>query len=685
MNALQAHSDVALPLVAHPDDRARNGWLVALCKDIHAAPRTVDAIRAAVAAHPGRLSFGTLKTQYYKWLKRGEDGLVDQRKVKRHGRLNVWAACFMTYCENHDRSNKGAWKVMIEDFWDGRHLPHGVGDWRDQWRIHRSGKPLPAECPAGWFPPCARYETLQRAIGRKVNPDYDFQIIGARRGRKAAHEYLHPVLTTRAGLQPGQVTQWDDVTLDLKTRLPGKGKIARPQMFIGIDVASGMRVASVIRPQYAETPGGKRNSLKERDFRMLHAWWCTDVGIHPESPRSVIEHGTTAIRPTLEKKYKSIPRFGQLLSFDRSGILAEQLHAGLFKGNGGGNFRRKPHVEQNHRMLHSALAALPGQVGQDSDHQPESLPALLRYEELIMQAETSLSERERAAIVHSLLTFNEFVPIMERLCDGIWDATDHRLEGWDDKRIVVWRYDETDKWRTRDEFYSMAPLKRDAVLALLDQHPELVMNRRMSRREAWQAGNKHLIRASIFDLPLMLEDVDAKLATVRKNGIIGLRDQFLYGQDEILFHAQYTDMSGWVNRLSPGRQVVLWTTPWHQVAIIADPADGKIIGKVDLYKRAPMSDREAILEAAGAQNADLARKSMPFRGRHQQEAEARLAMIGINADVLSGRAAGVRHTALGDGAAADLQDLQSDATDTFWAGEDADPVLEELLQASDKE
>jgi len=636
--ALQARAAPELPLVTDLDDRARVGWIESICRDIDAAPRKVEAMRAAAEAHPAQLTFGTLKRHYYAWKKRGKAGLADQRKIKKRRRANTWAECYMTYCENNGRNNRAAWRVMIGDFWAGKALPHGVGDWRDQWRAHRGGEPVPGACPKGWFPACARYETLQRAAGRKGNPDYDFQIAGTRRGRKAAHEFLTPVFTTRAGLEPGQITQWDDLTLNVKVRLPGKGVVARPQMFIGIDVASGMRVASVVRPQYAETRGGKRNSLKERDFRMLHAWWCTEVGVHPESAQSVIEHGTTAIRPTLENKYRKIPGFGGMLTFERSGILAEQLHAGLFKGDGGGNFRRKPRVEQNHNMVHSALSALPGQVGQDAGHQPESLAALLRYEELIMQAEAGLSESERDGIEHSLLTFNEFVPILERLCDGIWDATDHRLEGWDDKWIVVWRYDETDRWRARDELYAMEPVKRRAVLALLDQRPELVMNRRMSRREAWEAGKGKLVRASIFDLPMMLDERDARIVTVRKNGIIGFSDEFLYGQDEVLFYAQYTDMSGWIDRLSPGRQVMLWTTPWHESAVLSDPADGKIIGKVDLYKRAPLYDRDAVIRAAGKQSEDLARKSMPVRGRHQREAEARLAMIGQNADILAGRA-----------------------------------------------
>ncbi len=117
---------------------------------------------------------------------------------------------------------------------------------------------------------------------------------------------------------------------------------------------------------------------------------------------------------------------------------------------------------------------------------------------------------------------------------------------------------------------------------------------------------------------------------------------------------------------------------------MVDPEDGRVVGVAPAYKRAPICDREAILRAAGEQNADLARKMLPVRGRHQQEAEARLAMIGRNADVLSGRVR-PQQPFLGDGASAPLDDMQSDNSDDFWGEEDADPVLDELLQASYKE
>jgi hypothetical protein len=105
----------------------------------------------------------------------------------------------------------------------------------------------------------------------------------------------------------------------------------------------------------------------------------------------------------------------------------------------------------------------------------------------------------------------------------------------------------------------------------------------------------------------------------------------------------------------PGQSYALFGTPYHADAVIVDRESGKTVGVAPNYKRAPLYDREAIIRAAGAQNADLASKMMPVRGRHQLEAEARMALIGRNADVFAGRVA--VPSAVGDGPVCELEDL----------------------------
>lgn len=667
-NALTVSNYDALAVVDDPAERLHKGWLEALLRDIHAATNKGEAMRAAVAANPGKLAFGTLKTQYYAWKKYGTAGLVDRRKLRRFSKVSAWVECYMTYCERHNRSNLGAWRVMIDDMWAGKVLPHGVGDWRDAWRAENPQKAVPAECPENWYPKCARYETLQRSV--KTNPDYLFQIAASRKGRKNAHEFLLPVLKTRIGLEPGQVLECDDLHIDAECVMPGLGKIARPQKFVIYDIASGFQTASTMRPQYPETTGNRRNSLKEREFRMLHAYQLTDVGFHKAGVRIVVEHGTTAIREPVERRVKSIPVYGSLISYDRSGILAEAVHGGFFKGDGGGNFRIKAYCEQAHRLEHSRRAMLPGQVGQDADHRPESHAALVKYDQLIMDAVMKLPEESRDLVRYNLCDWQTFARLEMMLVDAIYDDPNHRLEGWAEKRVTVWRMSETDRWHPVSELDDMNDTQRAAIMAFLQSHPQHVWNRAMTRREAWYKGVRNLIKIPLIELPLMLDDRpwkaggDARTVTVKKNGTFGFVDQFYYGPDEVIYHATCKTRAGYQAALVPGRDYLFFGTPVHpDGGVIVEPESGKVIGVAPAYKRAPVYDREAILRAAGDQNADLAAKMLPIRGRHQQEAEQRLALIGNNASVLSrkGAVAAEAETEEADDDVPDAMDVAAEA------------------------
>jgi hypothetical protein len=148
--ALQGYESLAA--VDARDERRRVAMLAAVCAEIDTSPRKVEAMLAAVAAHPSQLTFGTLKNAYYQLKAHGTEALVDRRRIKRLGKSHDWAECYMSYCESHNRSNMGAWRAMIDDLHAGKALPHGVGDWRECWRRERPTDPVPESCPEGWLP-----------------------------------------------------------------------------------------------------------------------------------------------------------------------------------------------------------------------------------------------------------------------------------------------------------------------------------------------------------------------------------------------------------------------------------------------------------------------------------------------------------------------------------------------------
>jgi predicted RNA polymerase sigma factor len=60
--ALQGYE--ALASVDGREERKRVAMLAAVCRDIDAAPRKVEAMIEAVKAHPTQLTYGTLRNAY---------------------------------------------------------------------------------------------------------------------------------------------------------------------------------------------------------------------------------------------------------------------------------------------------------------------------------------------------------------------------------------------------------------------------------------------------------------------------------------------------------------------------------------------------------------------------------------------------------------------------------------------
>ena len=95
----------------------------------------------------------------------------------------AWPECYMTYVENDHNTSKNGWRQMMADFRSGKPMIGMIGTWRDVWARERGFEPMPQECPMDWVPRGATYENLQEIL--KHNPDYYFNILSTRRGRKA--------------------------------------------------------------------------------------------------------------------------------------------------------------------------------------------------------------------------------------------------------------------------------------------------------------------------------------------------------------------------------------------------------------------------------------------------------------------------------------------------------------------
>ena len=377
---------------------------------IAAAPKNQRVRMMEELASKGVATFGTIRRKFYDYQRMGGAALVDRRRVRQLSATNPWLECYMTYVEDDLNTSMGGYRQMMADFRQGRPMVGSIGTWREVWARERPGEAVPEECPLDWIPHGATYANLQAVA--QANPNYYFNVLSSRRGRKAAQRCLLPVLTSRVGLPVLAKVEYDDVWHNTDIMLGAK--VCQPLEFAGYDVASGYKCSSIIKPRF-ERADGVRDNLKEQQFRFLFAYDHIVRGFHRGGIEDVVEHGTTAIRQNVERQIRAIPGVGELITISRSGILSEQVHAGLFIGNGGGNVRMKALCEGAHNILHNRTAGLIGSRGRDAEHLHESEAALVKYEERLMAAASKLPADFALKLQAGLLSFEEYVDAFRRI------------------------------------------------------------------------------------------------------------------------------------------------------------------------------------------------------------------------------------------------------------------------------
>lgn len=639
--------------ITHPGERERVDHIAAALERAEAAKGTGRlGLALRTEAEALGIGYGTLRRHYDVWRKsqRNPTALVDGRKTRPDSaQENRWLQIYMRYCENDKNTSRNAWRLMMQDFRNGTcadrasyaEVFSAVGTWRELYAEEKPHKPMPPHYPSGWIPKGASASTLQRAA--KKNPDYLFQIAASRQGRKAAHPLLINVLKTRRYLAVGAIRQWDDVWHNTDVRMPETG-VVQPLEFAGYDVASAYKCDSIIKPRFTRADG-KRDNLKEQTFRfILGASHCV-TGFHKDGITNIVERGTAAIRPPVEKQIKLIPGFGDLINFQRSGILSEQVHAGLFVGNGAGNFRMKPLVESSHRVMQNRTASMIGDRGRDAEHMHESRNALVRDEERLMKAAAQLPPDIAAKIEYGLLTFDEYHLAFREIEREWMNDPVHALEGWDDYQITEYSpvtppCDEPSTWRSVSELISMPQDEAKALAIFLKMHPECLRTRWMSRSEVWKQGKTDFIRVPLMEMPAFLDERDMIELTVRNNGTIEFANYYFYGRDKMVYRADVVKTpEGYTRRLAPGEKILVKYNPFTPDNIwIINRDNGTTRGMAPVHSRVPMEDREALKRAMGVQSHDLARKIMPVRGRHQPEAEKRIGRMARNQAALLGLA-----------------------------------------------
>jgi hypothetical protein len=611
-----------------------------ICQEIDRNPnkRAAMAEAAATYAHERGMSEASIRMAYYRWLEGDRNWLclANTGRVERATMAKKLADQYRAYAERNQRSSRSAYEQFLRDIRAGKAFP-GIGDWRAMWAVTHPHNPAPAQCPADFVPAGVTYRHMQRVGGLTR-----YEIKAARIGQKAALSFAPSVYSTRANLPVGAIFEFDDLTHDVIIDA-GHMKGVRPQEFACLDVASAYKCAWGIKP---EIPGddGKRERLREREMLYLAAYVLTEIGYRPEGTIWIVEHGTAAIRQPMRNIIRTLTH--EAITFQDSGILGEQVHRGLFPGAGSGVPGIKAHLESSFNLVHNVAASLPAQTGSNSrETKPEQLYGLEKYHADLMKATANLPEETKRQLMLPVMRLGDFNEAMASVYRIIHDSREHDLEGWDAAGNVVhcFRLSPAQPWTSIAN--AMAAVKDPAKKAALDGAIRNLAERRemkMSRGDVWNRDSGKLMKLDHWAVPALLSGDDR---CIRKDRLtrrheIAFEDAY-FGPGIHRFYPICISPEGRKEVLSDRRDYAFILTPYNPARIyVCEPDSLACIGFAERMKPGCRMDADSMHRLMGHRDEIIHMLNEPIQARHQDDADAREAMIAHNDRVIAAAKAG---------------------------------------------
>lgn len=611
-------------------------WLE-IVEEVEQAKNLEQGARAAAEKH-GHIkgcSFANIKRKVRRYQEAGWQGLVNKSRLKKANAAMEIGEHFKGYCEGNQRSSQEAWRQMMRDFRAGKYF-EDVGTWREVWATEHPDSATPYNCPRNWTPKGWTYRNLMRTNGLTK-----YEICASRVGRGKARDLLPSVYSSRVGLPVGAMYMFDDMWHDAKINFPGNTRAQRVIELACVDVASACRCAWGIKPRREDLDTGRMRNLNECDMRQILAHMLVNIGYHPEGCRMVVEHGTAAAGEELEQLIGKLTN--GVVRFERSGIVADPIHKGLWCGQPRGNYKRKAALESQHGLAHSVAAALQGQIGKDRDHSPEQMYGLEQYNNQLIRAAAALPPERARLLTLPLLDFNTYVAAIAELYREMNLRDWHDLEGWEECGYTAVKYRVSplaDDWFPATR---LLDLPQDEYLMLyntIQAFPEKYSRTfRLSPQEVFDENRDALVRLPKSCTPRILGERLAVLRTLRSDGLIVYGNQE-YGPSEFRYLARtVTDPNGFEIALRPGMKVAIHINPFNtDECFVSDAESGAYIGLARRWQTVCKTDVEALERMAGKQAAIEAELRAPIARRGAKLLREKAEMHRRNSAVLRGDA-----------------------------------------------
>lgn len=452
---------------------------------------------------------------------------------------------------------------------------------------------------------------------------------------------LAQVFTTRVGLYPGAVYQFDDVWHDNYVTL-GNDPVPRRVLELGVlDLFSGCRFHWGCKPRIRKEDG-KMENLKEREMRFFLAGVLWNFGVSPRGTRMMVEHGTAALS---EDVVGILHDSGLGIEVDRQPIEGKQAAlTGFWPGTEGGNFRAKAALESVHNLMHNDLAHLALQTG--SHHSGIAAPVttdrqLAYIQKIITEVLKKVPHRKDLLRLPSLDFHSQFLPFINdyyRL--GLNGRTDHDLEGWGKLGFITTEYTAvpgSGQFLSAQQFLALPDASQAIIREASRQQPEQWTRRRkLSPGEVWNAGRRDLVKAPA---PLICDILGKDLGrevTVR-GSYIRFKDQAI-SSEEMIYQARAIHLNGAQRELRDGEKFMAFANPFAPDSLFLLDARDRYLGHCELVQRVTATDRTALMAAAGQKAKRNAEILEPLRIRHAEQVNDARQMRDHNRRVIDGDA-----------------------------------------------
>ena len=420
---------------------------------------------------------------------------------------------------------------LIFNYWKvGKAVP-GYGSFSDFWRKTQGAKPFPriiTDKPP--HTPNWSYRTLCRIVQGTIRKEHRML---AAHGDLKAHDHQVQLFRDRTGLKPLQYVTFDDVELDIQVLCKiGNSYQVRPlQAVMALDIATAKFVAWGVRPMlksedltYFPDDAGKVLTRKQvNDILMSMLMRC---GLPENYPIRLLMENASAALNSVDKQLIETLLPGRII-IEQTRMFRES-YLGIECRKHGLPYQ-KGFIESAFQGIHTRISQLPGALAPRYELRNPAHSAIAKETLAVLETARAKGISE-TLLKFKLLTYDEFLPIFERIVECWNNRTNHHLQGFDYEFETL----------IGSDFY-----RRDEAIKLLscEELSTAKFVRRMeSPQERWQklsAGVK-ITQVPVPALyPLMQSD--KRIVTVR-NGQIATEfsnisaDKFYYRSPEL---AQY--------------------------------------------------------------------------------------------------------------------------------------------------